>query len=50
MLYIGRVHLKYTEKEFWSLTPRKFYSQIKEHNRTDSSSTEEGFIDQIKGW
>lgn len=57
MLYVGRVWLKYTEEEFWMLTPRKFMSQInvradllKQKAGNKKSNAKDGYIDQLPGW
>jgi len=59
ILYVGRAWLQYTEKEVWSLTPRKFKSQLEVHQRIQqqmwgkqkqSTSSGMGYIDQIPGW
>lgn len=62
MLYVGRVWLEYSDKEFWSLTPRQFASQLSVHEDIvskmhgqkprvgKSKPTDIGYIDQIPGW
>jgi len=66
ILYVGRVWLRYTEREVWSLTPRQFDTQIHVHedvtrqmygtnnnkgsNGQSKPSPPIGYIDQIKGW
>ena len=60
IIYIGRVWLKYTDKETWALTPRQFASQLSVHEEitktmygkkpSSGASSPVGFIDQIPGW
>jgi hypothetical protein len=54
MLYVGRVYLKYADKEFWSLTPRQYYSQLSVHSdlqsKNPNGAEQEGTIDQVAGW
>ena len=60
IIYIGRVWLKYTDKETWALTPRQFASQLSVHEEItkqmhgngskSSTPTANSFIDQIPGW
>jgi hypothetical protein len=57
ILYIGRVWLRYTEKEIWQLTPRQFKAQLEVHadiqrrlNGAKTQMEQTGYIDQLKGW
>lgn len=57
ILYIGRVWLKYTDKEIWEMTPRKFKSQLDVHydiqvrsGKFKDDTQKVGFIDQVPGW
>jgi hypothetical protein len=49
--------LGYKEEEIWSMTPRKFYSQLLVYREMHSGTVgntndkaQSGFIDQIPGW
>lgn len=58
LLYIGRRHLRLSEEEFWSMTPRKFSALAGAHAEylklmtvgSPEQQTKTGYIDQIPGW
>jgi len=57
ILYVGRVWLRYTDKEIWQLTPRQFKAQLDVHidiqkklNNPKQNNVPFGYIDQLKGW